>query len=246
MVKWMIFQWSFHLFLMNERIARDFESWEGPGASTNRSRALPESRQASEWHSKIHRLDQNWWIVKEPPFREDVRRWDHAAERNARSDRTCSVIRFADVIFFRQSGGHGLRDFGRKRRHRKTGQVPMEPTGRSSQYPGIKSKRGCSAGACYRGFPLGTLSGALRHSGEAQVHEGLSRQAAGNVAGSALSGGRKTSRPTVGSRRQISCQKEISAAANDLGRRAEDALLQRENQIAAQRMVPPGSVSEPG
>lgn len=66
------------------------------------------------------------------------------------------------------------------------------------------------------------------------------------MAGGALPGGRETSRPTAGPRRQVSRSKEISVAENDLGWRAEDALLQREDQVAAQRMVSSGPLSESG
>lgn len=66
------------------------------------------------------------------------------------------------------------------------------------------------------------------------------------MAGGALPGGREASRSAAGSRRQVSRPKEISLAENNLGRRAEDALFQGENQIVAEGMVSSGPLSESG
>ena len=44
---------------------------------------------------------------------------------------------------------------------------------------------------------------------------------------------------------RVHVQKEVSTPPNDLGRRAEDALLQGANESAAERVVPARPLSEP-
>ena len=120
----------------------------------------------------------------------------------------------------------------------------MEPARRPSQHPGAQPERGGAArpGDCR--LSLGPLPRALRHPREAQVHQGLAREAAGDVARGPLPGGGEAEGTAPRACRQVPGEEEISTAEDDMGRRAEDTLLQGEDQVASQGVVPAGSVSE--
>ena len=102
-----------------------------------------------------------------------------------------------------------------------------------------------AASALPRRLPHRQLQGLVPDTRASQVHEGLARQAAGDVARGSLSGGREAARTSARARRQVPRPQEVPAPSHHMGRRAEDALLQGADSQPAEGVVPPGPIPQP-
>lgn len=138
-----------------------------------------------------------------------------------------------------------MRDARRERRHRAASPISMVAAGRPPQHRRTEQERGRAPGPRHRVVPQRQLPRHVHNTRAPQVHQGLARQAAGHVAGGPLPGGRKAPWPTARPRRQVPRPQEVSTAPDHMGRRAEDALLQRAYPQPAPRVVPAGPVPEP-
>ena len=154
-------------------------------------------------------------------------------------------VRPADPQLHRLPGGQRLRDARGERRHRAAGAVPVVAARRPPQHHRAEQERGRAEGARDSVLPQRQLPRAVRHPRVAQVHEGIAREAPGDVAGGALPGGREVARESARAGRQVPRAEEVPAAEDDLGRRAEDALLQGAHQEPVARVVPAGPVPQP-
>lgn len=137
-----------------------------------------------------------------------------------------------------------MRDAGGERRHRAPGQIPVVAARGTPQLCRAEQKRIGAASARSRRLPHGQLSRTVPYLREPPLHQGLALEIASHVAGGALPGGREAERQASGTRRQVPSAQEVSVAANHLGWRAEDALLQGADAIAAAGVVLARSVSK--
>ena len=114
------------------------------------------------------------------------------------------------------------------------------------QHGGAQPQRVGPEGQGHRGLPHGQLPGTLQHPRVGQVRvQGLPHEAADSVAGSPLPRGREAQRSAPGSCGQVQGEEEVPHAQDNMGRGAEDTLLQGEDQGSPQRVLPARPLPQP-
>ncbi|CAG4974658.1 unnamed protein product [Parnassius apollo] len=151
----------------------------------------------------------------------------------------------AHALLQRCASRHRLRDPRGERRRGAARALPLVASRRPPQRGRAGALRSCTPCACRRRLPRWPAPGALLHPRATPFPALQPCKAAGALARSALPGGRASPWTPARPRRQVQGAEEVSTAADDLGRRAEDALLQGADALVAQRMVPSRSLPEP-
>lgn len=149
------------------------------------------------------------------------------------------------VVFLSGADRQRLRDPGGDRGHRAAGPLPLVSPGDRRRSRFHLWARVRAAGSRRGGLPHGEFPRALSHPGDAPLYARLARQTAGDVARGSLPGGREAPGATARTCWQVPREEEVPATEDNLGRWAEDALLQRAHTGAAKRVVPAGPVPEP-
>lgn len=139
-----------------------------------------------------------------------------------------------------------MRDVRGERRHRQTVSIPLVAPGSPVHLRSLQPTRVGVEGPGYSRVQRRAISGALPSPDQSKVLEAVPRQAAEPLVGGPLLGNGKTARKTPRSSRQVQDSQEVSASADHMGRRTEDALLQGADETHPPGLVPPGSIPESG
>lgn len=107
-----------------------------------------------------------------------------------KEERDCSLhVPAAHLEFQPPAGRGGLRDARGERRRGEARPLPLVTPGGAVRLRSAREERVCPARAGSRGLSRGKFPRALPHTREPQIHNGLTREAAGALARGALPGG---------------------------------------------------------